>query len=321
VAGEAEKRGLPVFEATVNRQWDFADGKRIAAYLRAERFDVVHVHWSTDYVVTPWLAKRAGVPAVLMSRHSPYPLKSALGRYLYDRVLFDRVIALSESVRQTLVGQGLRPEHVVTIHHGTDTDAFRAVTRDPAAVRAEWGVAPSDFLVGLTGRIAEEKGWRVFLEAVSRLPDVRAVLVGDGPEGEAARARATELGVADRVTFAGFRSDINDAINALDVLVLASTWAEPCAAVVQQAMALGKPVVGTDTGGTPEMVDRDRTGLIVPPGDAGALADALNRLANDPALRARMGAAGQSRADELFTLRRMVDRNESLYREILAARR
>lgn len=320
VEQEAKKRGLPVFEATVNRQWDFGNGGKIAAYLRAERFDVVHVHWSTDYVVTPWLAKRAGVPAILMSRHSPYPLKSAMGRYLYDRVLFDRIIALSESVRQTLLSQGLRQEQVVTIHHGTDTEAFRATTREPAEVRAEWGIAPETFVVGLVGRIAEEKGWRVFLDAVAASPDIHAVLIGDGPEGEIARQRATELGITNRVTFAGFRSDINNAINALDAHVLASTWAEPCAAVVQQAMALGKPVIGTDIGGTPEMVAGDVTGLLVPPGDSTALARAFATLANDPALRTRMGSAGVRRADELFTLQGMVDKNESLYRQIIAAK-
>lgn len=320
VEGEAKKRGLPTFPATVQRQWDFGDARRIREFLKAEQFDVVHVHWSTDYLVTPWLAKQAGVPVVVMSRHSPYPLKSALGRYLYDRVLFDRIIALSESVRQTLLGQGLRPEQVVTIHHGTDTDAFRQTTKTPEEVRAEWGIPTDAFVVGMAGRIAEEKGWRVFLNALAQRPDAYGVLIGDGPEGDDARKLAEEKGLTGRLTFAGFRSDINNAINALDCLVLASTWAEPCAAVVQQAMALGNPVIGTDIGGTPEMVARDATGLLVPPGDAYALARAVAALADDPALRVRMGQAGRERAEERFTLRGMTDRNEALYYDILQAK-
>jgi glycosyltransferase involved in cell wall biosynthesis len=320
VEAEAQKRQLTTVPLTVKRQWDFHDAKAFRRLIRRERFDVVHVHWSTDYVVAPLVARQCGVPVVVMSRHSPYGLNSVLGRYLYYRVLFDRIIALSESVRRTLLGQGLRPEHVVTIHHGTDTEAFRHTTLDPAAVRAEWGIPADAFVAGLVGRIAEEKGWRTFLRAVGALPEVWGVLIGDGPQAEEAKALAVELGLGGRFVFAGFRTDVNNAINALDVKVLASTWAEPCAAVVQQAMALSKPAIGTNLGGTPEMIVDGETGLLVPPGDPEALAHAIARLAADPALRATMGAAGRVRADALFTLRVMTDRNEALYRDILRAK-
>jgi glycosyltransferase involved in cell wall biosynthesis len=320
VEAEAQKRGLPTVPLTVKRQWDFHDAGKFRRLIRQERFDVVHVHWSTDYVVAPLVARQCGVPVVVMSRHSPYRLKSALGRYLYDKVLFDRIIALSESVRHTLLGQGLRQEQVVTIHHGTDTEAFRHTTLDPAAVRAEWGIATDAFVTGLVGRIAEEKGWRTFLRALAALPVVCGVLIGDGPQAGEAKALAAELGLGDRLIFAGFRADVNNAINALDALILASTWAEPCAAVVQQAMALSKPVIGTSLGGTPEMVADGETGLLVPPGDPEALARAITALAADPARCAAMGAAGRARADSLFTLRVMTDRNEALYREILRAK-
>ncbi|MDX1932264.1 MAG: glycosyltransferase family 4 protein, partial [Capsulimonadales bacterium] len=118
--------------------------------------------------------------------------------------------------------------------------------------------------------------------------------------------------------FAGFRADVNNAMNALDVHVLASTWAEPCAAVIQQAMALGKPVIGTDIGGTPEMIVEGETGFLVPPGDPSALAEALTRLRDDRALGIRLGAAGRERCERLFTLGRMVDRIENVYWEALA---
>src|SRR5438445_665224 len=88
VEQEAIKRGLKTAPLTVKRQWDFHDSGAFRKLMQQERFDVVHVHWSTDYLVAPFAARRVGVPAILMSRHSPYPLKSALGRFLYDRVLF-----------------------------------------------------------------------------------------------------------------------------------------------------------------------------------------------------------------------------------------
>jgi glycosyltransferase involved in cell wall biosynthesis len=229
--------------------------------------------------------------------------------------LFDRIIALSESVRRTLLQQGLRPKRVVTIHHGTDTEAFRHTTVPAADVRAEWGLPPDAFVAGMVGRIAEEKGWQTFVRALAlnRDPRVHGVLIGEGPQLEAARALVAELGIADRVVFAGFRSDVNNAINALDVHVLASVWEEPCAAVIQQAMALAKPVIGTNMGGTPEMIADGETGILVPPGDVDALFTAMTQLAADSGLRTRMGAAGRRRVDELFTLSGMTDRNEQLY--------
>lgn len=320
----AWERGLETIPVTVRRQHDWREAGRFRRLLRAQRFDVVHVHWSTDYVVAPTQARLARVPVVLMSRHSPYPLKSAIGRALYGRVLFNRIIALSESVRRTLLEQGLAACKVVTIHHGTDTDTFarNAVTLPAAALRAEWGVPGGALVAGMVGRIAPEKGVLPFLEAIARLnntsgaPPVHGVIVGDGPQNEAAHQAARALGIAQRVTFAGFRSDVNNALNALDVLVLASVWEEPCSAVVQQAMALEKPVVGTNLGGTPEMIAHNETGLLVWPADSDALADALRFLAAaGPSRRAAMGTAGRARVEACFTLRGMTDKIEALYRD------
>jgi glycosyltransferase involved in cell wall biosynthesis len=115
------------------------------------------------------------------------------------------------------------------------------------------------------------------------------------------------------MTFAGFRSDVNDAMSALDIVVVPSTWNEPCSAVVQQAMALSKPVIGTRVGGTPEMVLDGATGLLAPPSDAAALAEAIAALAGDAFRRKQMGIAGRERVEAQFSLRIMTDKIEALY--------
>ncbi|MDQ2800689.1 MAG: glycosyltransferase family 4 protein, partial [Armatimonadota bacterium] len=125
---------------------------------------------------------------------------------------------------------------------------------------------------------------------------------------------AKSLGLADKVIFAGFRDDVNNAINAMDIVTVPSTWNEPCSAVVQQGMALSKPVIGTLAGGTPEMIVDGETGLLVPPSDAPALAEAIAALAGDAFRRKRLGAAGRERALALFSLRVMTDKIEALYR-------
>jgi glycosyltransferase involved in cell wall biosynthesis len=326
VEQEAQKRGLRTVPISVVKQQDWSNRRAIQDLIRAERFDVVHAHWRPDYLVTPFIARRSGVPVVLLSHHSPHRLKMK-ERILYPRFIANRMIALSESVRRMLVGQGFSPEFVTTIHHGTDTDAFRRTTLPPETVRGEWGVpAAARLVVGIVGRIAPEKGHLYLLEAVKSLAaegtTLHLVIIGDGPQEAEVREAVASHGLSDRVTFAGFRSDVNNAVNALDVLVLASTWQEPCAAVVQQAMALCKPVIGTDAGGTPEMVADNETGLIVPPSDSRALADALRRVsAMSAAERAVMGAAGSARVDALFSQTVMVDKIEDLYYTELALRR
>jgi len=326
VLREAERRGLPVTAATCRRQQDWSDAGIYRKLLREFRPDIVHVHTSYDYFVPPILAQLAGTRGVIMSRHVPYGIRSGLSRRLYGRIFFDRIIALSGSVRRTLLECEIPDQRIATIHHGTDTDAFRAqATTAPEALRAEWQIPGDAFVAGIAGRLIPEKGVGTLLDALTAAlangTDVCGVIIGDGPLEHELRERAATPPLQDHVRFVGFRSDIASAIGALDTLVLASTWAEPCAAVIQQAMALGKPVIGTDIGGTPEMIDQQKTGLLVPPADPDALAKAITTLASDPEKRRKMGDAGRERADELFTLSRMVDRVEALYYDILRAKR
>ena len=308
--------GLPTLPLTVRRQLDRQDYGRLRGFLRENQIDVMHAHWSTDMIVPPLAALRERVPVRIMTRHMPYPFKNRIGSWLYSQVLWTRLVTVSASVRETLLSCGVAPDKVEVIHHGTDVDAFAQTTAPARTVRRELGI-PEDFLtVGMAGRLAPEKGHFILLEAIARLGDrypLRCVIVGDGPFEAEIRARVQQLGLEDRVLFTGFRPDVNNVMNALDVLTLPSTWKEPCAAVVQQAMALSKPVIGTDTGGTPEMIVEGETGLLVPPGDSQALADAIARLAGDAFLRKRMGASGRERVSELFTLSVMTDKIEALY--------
>jgi glycosyltransferase involved in cell wall biosynthesis len=146
---------------------------------------------------------------------------------------------------------------------------------------------------------------------------IKIVVVGDGPLLEESRVYVRENGLEGRVLFVPFRADVNNVLNALDVVTVPSTWQEPCSAVVQQAMALSRPVIGTRVGGTPEMIEDGNTGLLVEPSDAAALSDAIARLSADEPLRLAMGRAGCIRVEARFSLRGMTDRIEALYRDEL----
>jgi glycosyltransferase involved in cell wall biosynthesis len=169
-----------------------------------------------------------------------------------------------------------------------------------------------------------QKGHAVLLEALTRLSPPasppRLALVGDGDLRPALEARARELGIADRVLFLGVRSDVPDLMRAADLLALPSLH-EGFGLVLAEAMACALPVVGSDTGPVPEIVENGRSGILFPPGDAAALAAALARLIDSPGLRAALGAQGRERAVAEFSFATMIGRLESLYERIAAGRR
>ena len=316
VEERATAMGLPTVPIRVMNQHDWQDFGALRTFLREREIDVLHVHWSSDIVVPGYAALREGVPVRIMSRHMPYPFKNRLGSFLYSKILYTRLVTVSNSVRETLIKCGVPGDKVQVIHHGTDVEAFARITEERQEMRAALGIPEDSVAVGIVGRIAPEKGHAVLLEAFQKIHaryPLFLVIVGNGPDEDLIRSRAAEMGLADKVLFTGFRDDVNNVLNALDIVTVPSTWNEPCSAVVQQGMAVSKPVVGTRAGGTPEMVLDDETGFLVPPSDPDALADALARLAGDAFLRKRLGTAGKERVEELFSLRVMTDKIEALY--------
>ncbi len=321
VSRKAKEMGLTTLDATVLRQQDWRDYDVFRKFCRDEKIDVLHTHWSTDAVVPSTAGKFAGVPVRLMTRHSPYPFKTAFGRFMFSNVLYNRILAVSQSVANTLIENGISPDKVIVIHHGTNVGEFEQITENPDAVRQELGFLPGTVTVGILGRVAQEKGHKYLFDSLKLIPDldcVKIVVVGEGPQLEEQRQYVEQNGLSDRVVWVPFRSDVNNVINALDIVTVPSTWQEPCSAVIQQAMALSKPVIGTKVGGTPEMIVDGETGILADPCDAASLAAAIRTLASSEALRRRQGEAGAKRVRALFTLDRMTTRIEQLYRQELA---
>jgi glycosyltransferase involved in cell wall biosynthesis len=324
VETRAKQMGLQTVPISVMRQHDWQDFGKLRHVLRERKIQILHAHWSLDTVVPGFAALAEHVPVRVLSRHMPYPFKNRIGTLLYSRLLFTRMVSVSNSVRATLVGCGVREDLVETIHHGTDVEAFERTTATPADMRRELGIPEESVAIGIVGRVAPEKGHAVLLDAIKQLDSktpVTVVVIGNGPDDDIIRAKAAQLRISDRVIFVGFREDINNAISALDIVTVPSTWNEPCSAVVQQAMALSKPLIGTRTGGTPEMVLDGETGLLVPPSDAAALANAIKTLSENPDLRSALGVAGRQRVERLFSLKVMTDKIEDLYRREMGAAR
>ncbi|MBD3410853.1 MAG: glycosyltransferase [Ignavibacteriales bacterium] len=210
----------------------------------------------------------------------------------------------------------LEPERVTTIHNGIDVAKFERAA--PLDFRSR-GVPENARVVGFLGRLCEQKGVDVLIEAFARVAEKRAdvvlALAGEGEMEALVRERARAGGVEERVLFLGFLDDPAPFLKAIDLFVLSSRW-EGFGIVLAEAMAAGKPCVTTDAGSVVEIVEDKTTGLVVPPEDPDALARAMERLIDDGVLAKRMGDAGARRVREKFTVERMGDDYERLFYRI-----
>ena len=307
----------------------------LVAVLRRDRFDVVHTHTSKAALIGGIAARLARVPAIVNTAHNlgflAFQQRSLRELFrLYDRTLFavtaHRIVTVSERVRDGLLAGGIaRPHKVVAIHNGIDVSGFEGDARaaDAAALRAELGLTPAHCLIAVVARLVWFKGIDVLVAALPALlsasPHCRVAIAGAGPLRETLEAQARTLGVSAALIFLGERSDISAILAAADIFALPSV-SEGLPISILEAMAAGKPVVASSVGGVPELVTDGETGCLVPPREPIALAKALMLLADDPALRQRMGAAGRACVAGTFTPARMVEKTEILYGDVLAGR-
>jgi glycosyltransferase involved in cell wall biosynthesis len=234
----------------------------------------------------------------------------------------DHVFAVSDQVRASIRYPGplrlLPMPPVETLHHGLDPATAGGFQGD--GVRTELGIPEDAPVIGSVANFKAAKDHATMLRATAHVrqavPEVRLLLVGQGPLEAETRRLAAELGLEGTVVFAGFRTDARRLAAAFDVFTLSSTY-EGLPIALIEAMALGRPAVVTRVGGTPEVVADGANRLLVPPRDPAALADGLLRLLGDPELRARMGAAARSRALD-FDIRKAVGRMERVYADLLA---
>jgi glycosyltransferase involved in cell wall biosynthesis len=235
-----------------------------------------------------------------------------VSRWVYRRV--ERIIAVSTPIRRRLVERdGVHPD-LITIVPNAVVSAPEPRPEDPPA-----GLSGNP-LVGVVARLQPEKGVANFLKAAARVarhfPEAHFVIAGDGPLRQELVALAEDLGLRDRVRFLGFRSDASELMGSLDVLVVPSLT-EGSPLVTLEAMAAGVPVVASAVGGIPDQIRDGKEGLLVAPGDTGAMAEAIAALLRDPARARTLAEAGRRRATSEFGHAVMVRRIEDVYREVL----
>ncbi len=320
---ELERAGVPVARAQMRLPFHPGDAVGIVRALGRFEPHVVHVNMPGPYsgqtaLLAP-LARAAGA-RVVVTEHLPM-VERLWKRACVKRLAIgavDVAVTMTRANAALLVGRQGYPRAKVRVVENGVPRAYGAGI-DPAAERSRLGIEAGTVAFVFVGNLIPHKGLRTTIEALwkVRRGAWKLFVVGEGPDQAASHALALRLGLADRVSFLGARpaAEVERVVGACDALVLPSS-VEGMPYVILEAMACAKPVVSTRAFGIPEAVVDDESGLLVEPGDVGALSHALERVAADAALRARLGRAARERFEARFTLERHVARMSALYREL-----
>lgn len=324
---EALGARLLCVDREAGRKGDAAN--RLRAALRELRPDVLHTHQIGVLYHAGPTARHAGVPLVVHTEHGNHLRRQGAGYLagLRKAALWwlaarsaARFFCVSEDIAFALGSRRVVPRaKLCVVPNGIDTSKFRE-PGDSAALRRGLGIPTGVPLVGTVGRLSEVKRQDVllrgFAQARTRFPDAHLLLVGDGPERGALGALASELGLGACVHFAGYRSDPEHCLQAMDVFALTSR-SEGMPLGILEAWAAGRPVVASAVGGVPALVEHGRTGLLFPPGDVDALAAALCRLLGDRRFGRGLGEAGQEEVGTRYDLHRMAEDYQRHYLALL----
>ena len=323
VADAIKAAGIPVIDLGAQGKWDLRVACRLFSLLRGEEVQILHSFMFHADVLGRIIGKLARVPIIISSRRNVEiggQTRELVNRWTAS--LADRTIAVSEQVREVEIQRsGVDPSKVVTIYNGVDLKKFRGI--NPAKgkeLKRQFSIDIGTPVIGTVASFHKRKGYPYLIESLplvlQRFPKAKALLIGDGHLRQSIRRKAEDLGLSSSVIFTGIRHDIPELLSIFDVFVLPSLW-EGMPNVILEAMAANKPVVATRVGGIPEVVEDGVTGLLVPPRDPEALAEAIIALLQDRERAKAMGRAGRERVEKYFTVERMVQKTEALYEELI----
>ena len=324
---------IPQLGRSIRPARDLAVLLTLVRLFRQLRPDIVHTHTAKAGTLGRLAARFAGVPVTVHTFHghvldgyfSPAVTRFFIGveRALGRRT--DCLVTVSPRLRAELLAMGIgRPEHVKVIPLGLDLERFRRACPGVPVLRPALGLGADVPLLGIVGRLVPIKDHATLFQAMALLephdPPVHLVVVGDGEERPRLDGLAGRLGLGQRVHFLGWRSDLETILPELDMVVCASRNEGTPVAIIE-AMAAGVPVVSTDVGGVADLVTHGETGWLVRAGDPPALAQAIQHLLGDAALRARLAAAGRPAALERHGVDGLIRRVEALYTDLFSRKK
>lgn len=301
---EVLKLDTPVIEVPGmgDKSFSLQAVRALKKVIKAEQPQIVHTHGAMSGRVA---AKGTGAK-IVYTRHSAFPvperIKKNPGRFLNKTLnehYADRIIAVSEACKENLTDGGIDPALITVMMNGVEA-VNRASDAECDALRVQYGIKTGDFVLGIMARIEDYKGHLYILDAVKRLADqgrpVKLIIAGEGSFEQTVRARAKELALDQQVIFAGFVRNVAPILSILDLQLNASYGTEASSLAMIEAFSLGIPVVASDYGGNPWMVDEGESGFLFPSRDSAAMAERIAGIMDDPALFAHM----KTRAAEIY---------------------
>ena len=322
LAKELREMHVPIHEFNQHASYDIPATVSIVSYIRRNHIDIIHTHLLGADIMGRIAGFLTGRPVVstVHSERADLDLEPGRRQILQRwsaRFMCRKLIVLSDLIKDDVSDWfGLPPGRVIVIPNGVDTERFR---RGADFDRAEMkrNLLGGEFpLVTNVARLVPEKGQSSLIEAARIVtdarPDVRFLLIGDGPLRAELEAQSAALGLSDKIIFAGFRGDVADVLAASDVFVLSSVR-EGMPVALLEGMAAGRPAVVTNVGGMGQALENNVTGLMVPPADPQALADGILKYLNDRAFAEEMGRTAQTWVNEHYSMRAWVQKCEELY--------
>lgn len=298
---------------------------------KREKPDIVHTHTSKAGIVGRWAAWLARVPVIVHTPHGHVffgHFKELLSKTFYyvekfSEPITDCLIALTEGEKKDYFNLNLvSKDKVATIHSGVDTCRFSEIMTDLKETRKRLGLPMDKPVVGFIGWLLPIKGPTLLLEAMKEVwrkyPDAQLVYIGKGEQEAELRLNAQQTGAGSNIHFLGWREDVPELVHMLDILVLPS-FNEGMGRVIIEAMAASKPVIGSNVGGIPDLIEHEVNGLLFPVGNTAALSGSILRLLADDEGRRKMGSMGKLKAGQ-YDLSDMIDKIEKLYSGLKAKR-
>ncbi len=307
---EAQKIGITTFPVHIRNDLDMRQVPFLRWLIRRGQYDIVHFHTKRAHALSLCLGHILPNIKFVVTRRMDYPVKrNWYTHYLYNRRV-DGIIAISHKISEVLVEGGVKRDKIRVIHTGIDPEPFLKAQRP----HSNFGKA----VIGTAAVLEERKGHRFLLEAAALLKQKGHHLIyrfaGEGSQRARLQEIALRLGLKD-VFFEGFVSDMPNFLSQIDIFVLPSLY-EGMGVAILEAMAARKVVVASRVGGIPELVEDGVTGLLVPPGDPGALASSISRLGSQRGLINKMGMKASERVRRYFTMEQTAKKVEDYYYEL-----
>ena len=317
-----ENLSLPTVVIPMRSQWDVGWIIRCCAVVRQERVELIHAHEFRANVFGAIVAKLCGIPLVGTVHGKNYYPDHVKRRMAYRWVsTAATMVAVSEDLRRFLQERvGVHQDHIARIYNGVDMPE-RMSTKQVAQFRSDLGITPSEFVLGIVGSLYPVKGHAYLFDAFRSVlklhPKTKLLVVGQGALEDGLKRQVSELGIDHAVSFLGLRNDVPSILAALDLFVLPSL-SEGLSVALLEAMSAAVPVVASNVGGTPEIVQDGQSGLLVSPENASELADCILEIVNNREKSKLLGERGRERVAKEFTTARMFHQYQELYEGCLS---